>query len=394
MGLGLSKYSALAGNRGMPDAKLKTIALYLLLSLSFVHEVNYGSIHLMLPGYLLAVAVSFAFFLLFNKINPIAFFCFCFIFFVSLCYGYSHPRFSDSIAYLAYLIPPLFLTSHYDLDQIASAFSRICEYYIILSMLFFIIGIGVDISYSSPRMQSLLSEPSAMALPISSLCIHYFLEKRWIRLLVLVLPAAYLCQSPTVYVSIMLCFCLFAFFKASFLLKVTLSGASLFGLLNIVGIFQNLYTVTGKYIFKRMADGFQSVVSLGASGYNTRISGLMEFGKDVTTSPSVFLFGRGLDSASAYYEAKASLRLAYNFPSEILFSFGIIGFVILFLLLWNILHVRKNSKNASSFLFAIVSYTLINSAMGIQFQYLAFLILVFAVRRIYEGFSRPSTSFA
>ena len=239
-----------------------------------------------------------------------------------------------------------------------------------LSIILFFLHIGIDLGYSIPRMQGLLSEPSAQALPISVTLLYSMSRNGYKRILMICvsLLAIYLTKSPTVFiVSFISLFFYFISFKQRliqiiiFLFLLLLIYHSL-DILEWIDLFIDNSTLT------RVIDGFISIKTLGQVGYNPRVIGIMQFFKDVTETPFIFYLGRGLDSATSYYLNKGTLRYTYNLPSEIMFSLGIVGvfFYITFILI--ILKTMLKSYISRILFISILVYTTLNSAMGISYQ--------------------------
>jgi len=349
------------------------------LVLTFVHELPLGRIDVNIPGLLTAVAVSGLALALRGSVDRRALVLISIIGFVSFLYSPIHPRFLDSVVYIAYFLPTLFLSTQLNAGQLSSLIRRVAAVMVITFMILYALRIGIDFNYGSRRMQGLLSEPSAMAFPLSILVTAWLAERRFLLLLLIALPAVWLAQSPTVVVAIVLSLGMLAFMRLPAAGKVGIAVLIIAIFMNIIRILNGLYVLTGAFILKRLSDGILSVLTLGGMGYNTRVAGLLGFFSDVSSNMAILLFGRGLNSATEFYKAKGSLRLTYNLPAEVMFSFGLVGLVVFFIsLVWAITRIGR--RPIALVFYPIVAYTLINSAMGMQYQYLFYVFLLVIAR--------------
>lgn len=349
-----------------------------ILFFTFISEYTYS---IQLYGYIISLVLTILLGIKKSKVSKVIFIFYCLFVFINIVYVYIHPNFFDSIKYLLYLLPVLFIPSNCTFENFSFLLYEVIEVVCVFFMILAVFGIGLDSSYGV-RIQGLLSEPSALAFPCSYLFMCYLHSRSFVKLILICLPLLILSFSPTVYLCVFLVLLLYLFFKLRRYLKLVLIIFSFILLFNLNSILIYFSSEYNSKLAERLYLGVQSLTTLGVSGYNPRVSGIIELFKDTTSSWDIFLFGRGLDSATAFYLKKGSLRLAFNLPSDILFSFGIIGillFIILLFLSFNFSRKNNNQKCISLF-FSILIYTSINSAMGIVFQIYLFIIFAYMVK--------------
>lgn len=339
--------------------------LFLILLFPFFNTLLISNIEYGLKGFLVSIFLSILLLLRKRKLNLQLTLLFLTIFIISTVYLFKYYYIASFLKYIIYLGFVLILSSTTSIEKISKYIISIIEFIIPFFLILFFLKIGVDHSYGSPRMQGLMSEPSALAFPITILFLYYlFIEKSFFKICVIGLPSVYLSKSPTVVLVLTTSVLFYAIIKFKF--KVLF--LSLFSSI----IFLKYYEVS---FINRLIMGINYVFTLGESGYNPRAEGIFKLLSDISETPWIFLWGRGLNSAAPYYTEMNSLIYTFNIQTSILFFFGISGLILfLFLLIFTI---KKNYNNNINLivLIGIIIYTSLNSAMGITIQYVLFIFI-------------------
>jgi hypothetical protein len=361
--------------------KFKINLLFFLLFLTFFSEIMISSNQkIFLHGYKIITGISLFLILYQGRVRKQALVFFAVILFWSGFYIFIHPNFLYSIKFIFYLIPVFFIVTNYSIEDFCQVLVKVIEIYILMSFILFCIGIGVDRGYGLPRMQGLLSEPSAMALPLPLLFLSFFNAKKYFKLIVL-LPCIFLTQSPTVYIVTFLSLLLYFFINSKKYTKIILIGFIILIFSNILNLLEILYLITNNHSISRLQRGIESISSFGTSGYNPRMRGMLVFFDDILANKLYFLFGGGLDSISVINSQRELSDMAFNnIPVQVFTSFGITGFIVFICLVFLMLDFYSRRRFIMTIIIPVVIYTSINSAMGIQLQYLLFVLMVFMLR--------------
>lgn len=357
--------------------KLKECLLDILILFSLISTLLISGVEHNLHGNLIMIAVSIFYIVLFlQHIKLKEFEIFFILFFIVLvfCYGYIHPKFSDSIKSLLYLFP-FILFLHKDTNLVERLQTIVIKFAMLCIILFFL-RIGVDSAYGAKRMQGLMSEPSAFAF-CSSLLLVNFLETKKKLPLFLTFICIIMTKSPTVMLVTVGTFFLYLFFKQNLLMKVLIATIALILLLNLQSICIFLYDKTEIYSFNRLALGMEALSSLGKGGYNPRLFTVFYiFDSFNDTDLFTKLFGMGWASQTYYFTSKGMMA-NICWWLDIYISFGLIGLSIFLVALFLSFLKLRSQPNLEKYSFlAIFMYVLINTAMGIQLQLYFYALLL------------------
>lgn len=360
----------------LKECLLDILILFSLISTLLVSEVEHN-----LHGNFIMIAISVFYIVLFIQYIKLKEFEICFIlFFIALvfCYGYIHPKFSDSIKSLLYLFP-FMLFLHKDSNLVERLQTIVIKFTILCIALFFL-RIGVDSAYGAKRMQGLMSEPSAIAFCSSLLLVNFLLTKKKLPLF-LTFICLLMTNSPTVMLVTAGTFFLYLFFKQNLFIKILIVTITLVLLLNLQNICIFLYDKTEIYSFNRLALGLEALSSFGKGGYNPRLFTVFYILDNFKYTDSFTkLFGIGWASQTYYFTSKGMLA-NICWWLDIYISFGLVGLSIFLIALFISFFKLKSQPSLEKYSFlAIFMYVTINTAMGIQLQlyFYALLLMIFS----------------
>lgn len=341
----------------------------------FIHTFNYGGNKLNLYGFLVSITVILIGSIYKGSLNKVFIPLYTVTFVVIAFYISNSPHFVVSqLKYFLYLIPIVILPYFVSIQVFYNIFVKACLVVLAISILFFILNVGVDRGYGFPRMHGLLSEPSALSLPISIVLIHG-LVIRSIKYILLGLVALFLSGSLMGGVILLFSIILMRILKASRIRRVILVT---FFTLIIIALFHTIKYLAlndGGLIVSRLYDGLVYIVSFGENGYNPRFDSILSILK--YSVEHNWLFGQGINAGEIYVQETGNLR-DLNIWMEILLSFGLVGLFLFFSFLFKFLILNKNRFNnvEASLIAVITCYTFLNSAQGIVFQSLFFIIIL------------------
>jgi len=346
----------------------------------FIHTLQIEGNKTLLFGYILSILTSFLYLLHKSKINKNSMYTCLFIF--SSFFLYLTPDIGyvlNQFKYWIYLFPLLvipFITSTYKFNLILS---ESCFVTLILSLFLFCIGIGIDNGYGFPRMHGLLSEPSALSFPISIVLLNGVLYKKKvfaiISLVCLLLTGSLMAILITTFT-----FLMFIFITRKVIKRIFITVGIVCFIWFSIFLIEYLAQLGGYSSVTRLHQGILFIESMGTNGYNPRFFSVLEVFNYIKDNS--FLFGLGINGAESYVNYTGNLR-DLNLWMEILLAFGVIGTGLFFLLICIFIFFSKNifDKDEAILLSTITVYCFLNSAQGIVFQSLFFIILMQVFKR-------------
>ena len=352
----------------------------------FFNAIHFKDIHLYIPSHFLFSVFTIIPFFYFNKVYLLNVIIFLGLVTFSIIYLLQYFILFDYFAYIIYLLPVLLLTSFASKDQFEDSLIHSIAFLVKMSILFYFLGFGHNYSYSFSRMQGFLSEPSALGYPISvfllwGLC--YTNKKKVFNILVGIF-AIILSKSLIVYITTFFSLFLYNIFissKKKAFLKVIILCLMIYYSIDILEFINSILNLS---TLSRTIEGLRNIKTFGLVGYNPRFAGIMQFWEDVNVSKPILWFGRGLNSATPFYLNKGTLRYTYNLPSEIIFSLGLTGLFVYIFLLFLVLKFFGKTKKSKIIIYPLLVYTTINSAMGISFQIIFHIYIMYLVSFLFK----------
>lgn len=354
------------------------LAVYFLLL--FIHTLHIGSNKLLLFGYIGSVFTAVIYLVNKQRIHKTAlliplFCCLTFYLYLQPTLGYS----ISQLKYWIYLFPlvviPYICNSH-DFNKV---FCKVCILTLVVSIFLFFVGIGVDKGYGFPRMHGLLSEPSALSIPISIVALNgIFYKKLWY--VALSFFTMLLAGSLMVIIITFAACLMYLFIRRTLLSRMLLSGLFVIFIWALYSLISYLAQLGTYPSISRLHQGLIFIESFGVSGHNPRFYSVLEIISYIKKTN--FLFGGGINAAEQYVQQTGNLR-DLNLWLEIVVSFGVVGVFtfILLLLVFVFFTPRVFSRSESILLSTIVVYCFLNSAQGIVFQSLFFIILIQVLKK-------------
>lgn len=231
-------------------------------------------------------------------------------------------------------------------------------------------SVGVDVSFSIPRLQCLVTEPSNIAHFLPGFLIFCWIQ-RWWYWCVICLTAILCTFSPTVYLTMALTILLLTLLRARPLIQLIVSMAGAIIVVLIIRSYNNLILDLSEagqlgQAVARILEGFNFLATGGQSGANSRAS-LIFAGLDFLNTHKLLWTGAGFaSSAFIGYAFNDGLLFDLNIWSSFLLWFGIVTIPIVSFLLYIV--IRKPEKTLIYSL--LVSQCVSNSlnAGGIWFQ--------------------------
>ena len=277
-------------------------------------------------------------------------------------------------------------------DAIERVGPAVFKSYIIASLLLFVISIlgvaniGVEIDYSPPRIQGMVTEPSNFAhfLPGVFLFFLYSKNYRWIFIS---LVCCLLTQSPTVYLVLILTIFSSYFIKSKISYKIIVFVV-LFLLIMTIGMQWNYLEGLDPSTFDpvrkssiRIIQGISFLFSLGDLGVNSRGILLLD-GIEFMETNKMYWFGVGLGATGPIGEV---FNDGLAFDANSIFSFymwfGAAGVLIYFLAYYKALQGWSPSLLSCIVLSQFFSNSINGGGVWIQVTSGFFLILLYKNKR-------------
>lgn len=266
----------------------------------------------------------------------------------------------DAIKWTLYTFVAILLGAEFSKNDLSSTMEKMFFSYIILALILFSLGIGVDADFFSGRIQGLTSEPSALALIITYVFWQMYYKKKYGKLL-LVLAAAILTFSLTVYA------CVLLHIIVRKLLQLRRLSDYVKGAIFLTGGAYCLLVVSElsfeNPLAAKVVDAATHTISLGERGRNTRAIDTESFFDAQHQDGFSYWLGNGPSSSVVYYKTNDTLAVARNLPTTILFDFGVVGVAFLISIIFLCLKRIRQSSYFSLFV-AALTYCMINGAAG------------------------------
>ncbi len=341
----------------------------------FVHTLHIGNSKTLLYGYVVSILSMLLYLVKVQRLNIRGQYVFYFILFSFYFYLNTDITYVQSqIKYWVFLIPLFVAPFICDTKKFNQLLCLVCVLTLLLSIPLFLIGVGVDRGYGFPRMHGLLSEPSALSFPISVVLLNgiFYKKKVYIigSLFCIILTGSLMAMVITLFSVLMCMFITKKLFVR--LILIAIFSILLLVLLWLINYLAGLGTFPS---ISRLQQGIVYIQSFGASGHNPRFFSVLEVVSYVEQTD--FLFGSGINGAEQYINVTGNLR-DLNLWLEMLISFGVVGVGVffLFLLVAVFLNKRIFTYPEAILLSSITVYCFLNSAQGIVFQSLFFIILI------------------
>lgn len=226
--------------------------------------------------------------------------------------------------------------------------------------------------YGSPRLQGLLSEPSAWSPVLPALMILALERKRRLEAVIIGLGVA-LTKSPTVYLCMVVAVPLFYILRQGNQKHLARRAVVLVAILVLgpLGVSWLSHADADRLIASnratdvalgRLASGVEAVQTGGEAGRNVRFSGSQVTSEELANN-GWQLTGLGPGSSDVFFLAKYGETRAYSLPLAVLFDFGqlaLVGFLgLAAVTVWRL----RRERAACIFLPFLVA-TMVNSAHG------------------------------
>lgn len=240
-----------------------------------------------------------------------------------------------------------------------------------------------QVGYDYYRIQAFFSEPSAAAAPFSALMIYSFYKKKYLLVLISCVAIIFT-KSPTTFLTIIISSLIILVGIKKYRIAVfVLTVSFIISLISFI-----LFTDLGDFIkvlnngdssvfsaFGRLISGIDEIKSGGNSGSNGRYQGVQEM-MNAMASNNLYYTGYGFNSAPEYFISIYGDVRDFALQFSILFSYGILGVVVFYSLLF-ISYIRLYKYNYSSYLlftpFIVSSF--LNSAEGLVMYQITYLCL-------------------
>ncbi|WP_333845697.1 hypothetical protein [Limnohabitans sp.] len=252
-------------------------------------------------------------------------------------------------------------------------------------------NIAVDTSYSTPRAQGLVTEPSNLSHFLPALIIYFFksFDVKWLFVALLTMILTF---SPTVYLSLIFTMILIGILSINIRSVLYFILPIIFIILIVVfnwGIILTSIADFGQFgeMFVRIIEGFNFIFSGGSTGANSR-GVLIYDGMDFMSINGLWWIGTGFGSSNAVAIMfnDGMLYDANNWFSFILW-FGLPGFVFLLLLHFALLVELRDrfSKSNLTFIDFLLSGMIISNTInggGVWIQHIFFALIVFRLLKL------------
>jgi len=244
----------------------------------------------------------------------------------------------------------------------------------------------LDSGYGSPRVQALMTEPSATA-PVIGSGILLSWKRRSYSGLALFIAFGILSRSATV-ILVVLASMIGVYLLERGGAKAVLTGIGVF-VLGIVGFIVlggpdwMIRNNIGGDTAERLINGIRFAITLSEQGYNPRMAGAIELVQQMWKN-GFLLTGYGLNSADVYFRPLTPpgepITRTYSLYLFVLFSYGVIGvLVLLSISITTIFRVARNNRDILYVLIPFLMMSFINSAGGfISYKFLILGLVVYS----------------
>jgi hypothetical protein len=341
----------------------------------FIHTLHIGENKTLLFGYIASISAMLIHVLHKQRVNKkgiyiIVFFFLSFSLYLKVDFNYL----ISQLKYWVYLIPLIIVPFICNIKDFNDILCRACRFTLILSVFLYFLGVGIDTGYGFPRMHGLLSEPSALSLPISIVLLNGILYKKKIYIM-LSLFCMLLTGSLMTMIITLFSYLMYLFIIRRLYSRVLLTGVFLIFLWALFTLINYLAQLGTYPSISRLQQGIVFIQSRGENGHNPRFFSVLEV--IAYSKENSYLIGQGINGAEHYIQATGNLR-DLNLWLEILLSFGLIGMgaFFIFMLLFVVFNKHVFRSHEAIVLSSITVYCFLNSAQGIVFQSLFFVVLI------------------
>lgn len=281
------------------------------------------------------------------------------------------------LKYVTYLIPVMIIPWMSAPEKIQAAVIHAAFFSLVIGLVAFSIGFGGSSTYGITRLQGLMSEPSAMALPISIVLLYGLIFKN-IYYIFIGAICCILTHSIMVYVVII---------SSTILVLISSRNPSArtVGIITSVVVCALIYYLVNLYVgdnwnLGRAQAGLSSLFTLGAEGYNPRVRMTMEVIEyRLLSGEFQVFFGSGINSSAAYAEETSGFRIL-PFSGELIYSFGVFGIIFYLYALRTVFSIRSKLY-ACAFVPTFI-YVSVNSAQGISLGLIFIILIISAARSV------------
>ena len=353
------------------------IILFFIVGIIF-NTVKTSVFHFHIYGYFFSILSSLLIIVRFKCVKKLTIYTYFLFLTLSLLYPilflHSFPNL-DSYQYLIMVSPCFFIPYYFNGNCFSEKAVKIIVYYSLICVLFYFIGIGVDYSYGSvARMQGFMSEPSAWGV-IASIIVLYGILNRNIMMIILYIIVIILTASPMTIIISFFAMVVYFFVKIKIMARLLFLVPCLLLFAYAMHYFTN--NTFDNPILHRMSNGVIYIFTLGKEGYNPRFESLINMINFMVEKGGLYT-GFGVHQSSFFESATGSIS-AFNIWMDLIFSFGVIGFLIYFFLSLFIVLRSYENNYLKVMLISTFSYTLFNSAQGITIQVLFFIMIIFSI---------------
>ena len=299
-----------------------------------------------------------------------SFFIFFFYFFVNLEFYFNS---FDPYKAIYYCLIAIFLSVAFRKKDFSIILEDIFFKYLILIVIFFFLGFGIDDAGGTNRIQGFMSEPSALSLMLNFLFWSYYSQKNY-KKLIFIIFVCILTFSLVVYVQIILFYVLRLFFDRKL---ISILKFSIILIAVSITLYLSRNIENDFWVIQKVVSAVNHTLSGGSEGKNSRSVDLSTLIQDQSRNSLSFWIGNGPNYGVYYYSNKEVQSPTQNLPSILFFNFGIIGLIIG--LLWIFYTLNKLRKSTYYFLLlSAVSYCFINTASGIVNDIYVFTLLFYS----------------
>lgn len=273
--------------------------------------------------------------------------------------------------FLFYLIPLFIIPWVFSLNTLIKVIFAAAFFLLISALFLYLMGIGASTGYGYTRLEGVMSEPSAVALP-ASLIFLYALKRKNALLLALSVVCGILSMSATVFFTAVTSLLIYTTMKArkSFTRAIIfLAGTSSF--ISLLYAYSFHFAESKIFILKRIQTESQFIFSLGEEGYSRRGQAffkIFDYFKDEWNP----VYGIGLGASDLLNEVELGIIPLFI---DIPISFGILGLIV-YVSAIALFFLNSRNDYANIIFSVFLVYTTINTASGIFFKIPLIMIII------------------
>jgi hypothetical protein len=276
---------------------------------------------------------------------------------------------------LFYIIIAVLFSSDLNKYNYNEILYSVLKKYLILIILLFFLGFGIDQAGYAIRIQGLMSEPSALSFILCFLLLKSVQIKEY-KIFILTIFVSLLTFSISVYIHIFLIY-LFKIFQ-----RVTVKTLLKIGLITIflVSFFTTITQIKmDNWLLNKFQDAIEFTTSGGNAVKNTRAMDMDRLFIEQNNSSTSFLLGNGPGYSVYYYQIRDMLTNTHNIFAIIFFDFGLIGLFSIIILFVFSFYRLSNSIYFDLFI-CILTYSLINTASGIVNEIYLYILIFYSLK--------------